>query len=361
MAVPHRSRTEIADKLADKMERLRVLELDTKRLQKEVLDARVIRKEIFKLANTKPEIPLWMQTGSKAPKHGPGLPVAVASDWHFGETISSNQIGGVNSYNIEIAHKRARAFFDGIVTLLKRHMVTPKYEGIVLCLGGDMISGSIHAELLETNSLSSIPAVLDLFGVLIAGIDQLIREFGSVVIPCVTGNHGRMTLKMPSKERCHTNFDWLLYQMLEKHFESNTKVIFLISDGVDQLFKVYNHRFLLTHGDTLGKGGDGVIGCLGPIVRGDHKTRSRNGQIGQEYDTLICGHYHQLMFLSRVIVNGSLCGYGEFAANTLRAPFEVPRQALFCIHPEHGITYQMPILVEPNKLHATTDWVSWKA
>jgi hypothetical protein len=248
---------------------------------------------------------------------------------------------------------------------MKKHMVKPVYPGIVLCLGGDMVSGNIHQELLETNELPTIPAMLDLCGVLIKGIDLLQEEFGKVVLPCVTGNHGRNTIKMPAKERCYTSFDWLLYQMLEKHYElkyqgkKNAPVQFIISGGVDQLFRVYNHRFLLTHGDTLGRGGDGIIGSIGPLIRGDHKTRSRNGQIGQEYDTLLCGHYHQLMWLDRVVCNGSLIGYNEFAGNVLRAPFEAPRQALFAVHPELGITYQMPILVEPKKLHSKVEWVAW--
>jgi len=245
------------------------------------------------------------------------------------------------------------------VTLLKSYMVRPTYPGIVLCLGGDMLSGNIHPELVDTNESQVMPAMLDLMGVMIEGIDQLIVEFGTVIIPCVTGNHARNTLKIQSKERNYTSFDWLLYQFLDKYYENNINVQFLIADGTDQAFRVYDHKFLLTHGDTLGKGGDGIIGCIGPIIRGDQKTRSRNGQIGQPYDTMICGHYHQLMWLSKVIVNGSLCGYNEFAANTLRAPFEVPRQALFCVHPEKGVTFQMPILVEENPPVTKTAWISW--
>jgi hypothetical protein len=28
-------------------------------------------------------------------------------------------------------------------------------------------------------------------------------------------------------------------------------------------------------------------------------------------------------------------------------------------HPEHGITFQMPVLVEKGKSQEWTDWVSW--
>ena len=361
MSTPKKTPDTTANLLAEKTERLKIAELDLKRLQKEVLDARIIRREIFKLAEAQPDLPGWTKAAEKGSLKGPGCPIAFASDWHWGENIVPDQIGGVNEYTMEIAHARAKRFFQRIVALLKNHMVRPEYPGIVLCLGGDMLSGNIHQELAETNEIGVMPAMLDLFGVMVEGIDLLVKEFGRVTLPCVSGNHARNTLKMQSKERCHTNFDWLLCQILEKHYEKNKSVEFAISNGVDKRFQAFGHTFLLSHGDTMGKGGDGIIGCLGPIIRGDQKTRARNGQIGQPYDTLLIGHYHQLMWIGKkVISNGSLCGYNEFASNTLRAPFEVPQQALFCVHPEHGITYQMPILVEPTKVNKNTKWVSWE-
>ncbi|MBA2590982.1 MAG: hypothetical protein M3495_19925 [Pseudomonadota bacterium] len=75
---------------------------------------------------------------------------------------------------------------------------------------------------------------------------------------------------------------------------------FAIPDGPDCLYRVYNHRYLLTHGHQF-RGGDGMIGALGPIIRGDHKKRSRNGQIDMGYDTLVIGHWHQLIELNRLI------------------------------------------------------------
>ena len=367
MATPHRSRTELADTLAEKMERLRFLEHENKRLSKETLDAKIIRKEIFKLSAKKPDLPGWMLGVNPTYKtSGPGIPLLFGSDWHWGERVNPAEIGGVNQFDMQTAHRRARVFFTSAVEMLKKHMVNPKYPGIILILGGDLLSGDIHAELSKTNAKPTIPALLDLFGVLVEGIDFLQKEFGTVIIPCVTGNHGRTTDKIQSKERHYTSYDWLLYQMLEQHYTlrgdaPSKNVKFLISDSVDQLFQVYNHKFLLTHGDTLAKGGDGIIGCVGPMIRGDQKTRSRNGQIGQSYDTLLCGHFHQQLSIgTRVLSNGSLIGYNEFAANTLRAPFEEPKQLLFCVHPERGITYQMPIFLEPKKVHEEKTWISWQ-
>lgn len=167
-------------------------------------------------------------------------------------------------------------------------------------------------------------------------------------------------MKTRMKGRNHTSFDWLTYSFLAKRFEGDKRVSFFIPDAPDAYYKIYNHKYLLTHGDMLGKGGDGIIGAIGPIIRGDVKKRSRNAQVDMEYDTLLCGHYHQLMMLERVIVNGSLKGYDEYA-NANNFGFEQPRQALWITHPHQGITFSMPVNVDvKRKQDIKTDWVGWK-
>jgi hypothetical protein len=220
-----------------------------------------------------------------------------------------------------------------------------------------MISGNIHDELSATNEINSMPAVLDLFVHIGAAIKQLADTFGNVFVPCVSGNHGRDTRKIWGKDRHHTSFDWLLYCFLAKRFEDDPRVTFHIPDGPDAYYSIYDYRYLLTHGDQF-RGGDGMIGALGPILRGDHKKRSRNSQIDMEYDTLLLGHFHQLIQLNHVIVNGSLKGYDEYAyANNFR--FEQPQQAMWLTHPKHGITCRWPVQVgEVVKSEMKTSWVS---
>jgi hypothetical protein len=118
--------------------------------------------------------------------------------------------------------------------------------------------------------------------------------------PCCSAFCGTLPSAPAARSsRCSqkANFDWLLYQLLAKHFAREPRVQFALPDGPDCLYRVYNHRYLLTHGDQF-RGGDGLIGCLGPIVRGDHKKRSRNNQVDQGYDTLLLGHWHQLFSCS---------------------------------------------------------------
>lgn len=325
---------------------------------KEDITAEYIKKSIFGLKEDaeKIEAPKWLIEPHKATS-SPGVPTLFMSDLHWGERVFPSQIGGVNEYNLEIAQRRARNLIERTIDLLFSHMVNPNYPGLVLALGGDMVSGGIHEELLATDEKEIMPIVLDLVAVLIWCITMLVERFGKLFIPCVSGNHGRSTHKIRAKGRNFTSFDWLIYHILELHFRGDKRITFHIPDGSDALYRIYEHRYLLTHGDQF-RGGDGVIGALGPIIRGDHRKRSRNGQIGMGYDTMMIGHFHQYIQLQRLIVNGSLKGYDEYAY-TSNFPYERARQALWLTHPKRGITFSLPVNVDDQPgTSAAAEWVS---
>lgn len=333
------------------------LQSDLRDAQQERVDHAMIKHKIIGLTREVNDVvpPAWMKSRERSHSQ-PGVPTLLVSDLHWGEVVDGRQINGANQYNLDIAHSRIRHLAERSVHLCE--IISPKmeYPGLVLPLGGDMFSGNIHDELTATNELNSMPCVLDLYGTLVWMIKFFLEYFPSVFVPCVTGNHGRDTKKIWSKDRHHTSFDWLLYCLLAKHFEQDKRVTFLIPDGPDAYYKIYSHVYLLSHGDQF-RGGDGVIGVLGPIIRGDHKKRSRNMQINMGYDTMLCGHFHQYVQLQRLIVNGSLKGYDEYAyANNF--PYEPAQQALWLTHPKYRITYRMPVQVQQFKDVKVKPWVS---
>jgi predicted phosphodiesterase len=334
------------------------------RLQKEADTAEEIRRVIYEIKECDPEPPAWISklTGPNGKRGGP---VTIWSDWHWGETVSKAEVGGVNEFNAGIARKRAKALVERTIDLSFNHMGRAKteYPGLVLCLGGDMISGDIHEELMVTNDRTPLQAVNDLTDCLAGGIDALATKFGKVFIPCVAGNHGRNTHKIRAKGHLYTNYDWNIYCNLARYYRGNKHVQFLIPPENDAFFNVYGHRFLLTHGHTLGvKGGDGIIGAIGPIMRGRIKVGRSETQVGRDFDTLLMGHWHQMLWLPGCIVNGALKGYDEYARLFLRAPYAQPSQALFFVHPEHGLTAKWEVFLD--KQRRTTDnkdWVTFQA
>lgn len=342
-------------------DQIRNLKAEIRGIHRENITVESVRQEIYGLAAYTPEPPAWLvkEGGSKG---SPGIPVTMWSDWHWGEVVRSVEVAGVNAFNIDIANKRLRLLVERTIDLCFSHQTGAKYPGIVICLGGDMISGEIHEELAETNELRTAPALENLTDALIWALTMMADRFGRVFVPCVVGNHGRMTHKPRAKARVHTSFEWLLYCGLERHFRNDNRIQFMIPGETDAHFRVAGHRYMLTHGDSLGvKGGDGMIGALGPILRGRIKTHTSEAQIGRDFDTMIIGHWHQYLPLPGCIVNGSLKGFDDYARLFLRARFQRPIQALWFTHPKHGITSQWPVYLDDARPEsAERSWVSWE-
>jgi hypothetical protein len=308
-----------------------------------------------KLAVNELQLPHWIF----APKASnlPGVPKIMISDLHWGEQVRKEQVGGVNEYNLVIARKRLRKVIETTIVLAKILDPSMKYPGIVMPLGGDMVSGNIHDELAATNELNTMPTVLDLYRNLVPAIQLMADTFGKVFLPCVSGNHDRDTKKTWKKDRNHTSFGWLLYQFLAAHFADDPRVTFYIPDGSDALYRIYSTRYLLTHGDQF-RGGDGIIGPLGPVTRGEQKKNTRNAAVGQGYDVMEFGHFHKRMVTARLRGNGCTKGYDEYAADG-NFGFEPPSQNFWMTHPDMGITFDAPVFCDMSrKQFKTVDWVS---
>jgi len=252
-----------------------------------------------------------------------------------------------NEYNREIAVRRMRHTFEQTVVLLKSYMNAPKYDGFVLALGGDMVSGNIHKELRETNQEKILKTCLDMASYLESGIKLLADEFGRVFVPCVTGNHGRLNEKYHFKARARDNFDWLIYQLLFKAFRDDNRVTITAPETPDILFGVYSKNFLLTHGDQF-HGGSGISGIFPPLMLGQHRKQKKQNSFQKPFDVMMVGHFHQYIHTESLLVNGSMKGYDEFA-DQYNFPPEPAQQSLCIVRPDGQITYRMPVLCDGGK------------
>lgn len=343
--------------------KVKVLEREIAGIRRDNVTAETVRSQLYQLAALTPDPPRWLD---KPGKNGsPGVPVTVWSDFHWGEKVSLAETGGGNKFNRVIAIERLRRLVTKTISLCTAHMVEPNYPGIVVCLGGDIISGDIHEELRDTNDGYVQQSLLEVQEELITALSKMADAFGRVFVPCVVGNHGRMTHKPRMKGRVFTSYEYNLYCQLERHFKHDKRIQFSIPSETDAFFSVLGHRFMLTHGDTLGvKGGDGIIGAIGPIVRGTTKLGRSEAQLGRDFDTLLMGHWHTYIPRSEacpVIVNGTLKGYDEYARLGLRVAYSRPSQALFFVHKEYGVTAQWQIYLEPKaKSHQSSEWCKFE-
>lgn len=359
-AIPDRERLGYTDQI-------RQLRTDLRKAQRDANTQDDIREGIFGLAAANPDPPAWTHSATHLPGH-PGVPTLFLSDIHYAEMVQPSIDNGQNWYNCSVAHERLRVAVEKTILLTKTCM---RYEGdlpgIVLALGGDMISGNIHQELKETNERRIFPAILALRDILSEVVRTLRDEFRRVWVVGVIGNHARLEDKTPSKGPVETNADWLLYNLLERDWKRTdpTRVAFYVPNGLDASFAVCGHRYCLTHGESMGvRGGDGIIGPIGPIIRGSKKLHTQKEALGMPFDTLLVAHFHQIRFLHNdgVICNGSTVGYNEYAAKGRFTPGPAA-QCLWFTHPDHGICWGQELKLTSQETHdaPTKEWVSWPA
>lgn len=320
---------------------VRQLERALRRREDDSLAAERVRKEIFGLATTPLPRPRWLASKTLTGRETPGTPTLMLSDWHLGERVSRRETAGVNSFGWQVAQERVTRTIETAISLAKDYQVRPNYAGVVVPILGDILTGEIHEELKDTNDVDLLPLIPDAVAMIVQALRRLKGAFGQVYAPAVPGNHGRKDKKYRAKGWATANFDWLVYNLVEMHLNAlgveGVTIDAPISAEVG--YTLHGHRFFCVHGHDLGvKGGDGIIGSIGPIVRGRLKVGSQQAAMGRDFDTLLMGHWHQDVCVPGIIVNNSLKGPDEFSMRVLRAKPTPPSQTLFFTHPHHGIT-----------------------
>lgn len=283
-----------------------------------------------------------------AGKDTPGVPVLMLSDWHIGETVDPAQVHGANEFSAAVADRRVKSVIDRVLHLAFHHVKTPDYPGIVVVLGGDFVSGWLHEELFRTDWCAPTQAANWCVSRLHAALVRLAEAFGKAHVVCVPGNHGRLTKKPMAKGGATSCFDHAIYEALADRLRDDARITWQIPASGDALFQVAGTRFLALHGHELGvKGGDGLIGALGPIMRGAIKTGRAERSLGRDFDVLLLGHFHQSIWQPRsgIVVNGTLKGFDEYSRSQ-RYSYQPPVQTLFFVHPRFGCNLPFDVFAD---------------
>ncbi|OCC05284.1 hypothetical protein BA190_10295 [Labrys sp. WJW] len=264
--------------------------------------------------------------------------VLFLSDLHWGELVDLAQLDGLNSYNLAIAGARLGRWVRTVIDLATRHWSGEPPERIILVLGGDMVSGEIHAELARTNEALALPAVRDLVGHLVGAIRAFRREIGCPVdVISIAGNHGRTTFKPEAKQMAETSYDTLVGTLLEMALQADEGVAFFAPKSPDAVFSVYGWQVLATHGDRIGsRGGQGFIGPAATAARGFKRLMADYATRRIHLDLILAGHFHTPLQLEEGFINGSLPGPTEYSRDGRFRPHP-PKQLFLTMHPRRLI------------------------
>lgn len=273
---------------------------------------------------------------------GSATAVLCATDWHSEENIEAATIGGLNSYNIDIAQRRIETAFTKYVKMIDFASSLSKIRDVVLWLGGDLINGYIHEELEESNFLGPAEAIQFVQDQIASGVKFLLKET-NLPITIVTnyGNHGRSTKRRRVSTGYKTSWEWLAYNSVAKFdgFASEPRVHWKIEKGYFNWLDIEGHPFRFHHGDGLKYNG-GVGGITIPVNKA---IAQWNKSKRARFD--VFGHYHQYIYNWNWLAVGCLCGYNAYA-ESIKADYQPPTQAFMTVDKEYGPVLALPVFVE---------------
>ncbi len=317
-----------------------VLERQGREMQRALHKSGTVRQSVLGLSEAMPEPPVFIPT-TKHQSTAEAI-VLMATDWQWGEVVDLTVMDGVNSYDLAIARKRAERLFQTTVELSTTFWTGPAPQRLILVLGGDLISGEIHEELAKTNELLSLPALKDVTGYIIAGINLLLDKLECPIdVIVIPGNHGRTTRRPEHKQYALTSYDNLIGDFVELYYRSSKRKRcpkFYSPASGDALLSLFGWNFLITHGDRMGsRGGTGFGGAIYTIARGFKRLTQDYAARRIQLDYIICGHFHSSYKLDEGYSSASLVGPSEFSRDWRMVP-QPASQLFLAVHPKRGIT-----------------------
>lgn len=277
----------------------------------------------------------------KLKRHAKGKPesvVALLSDAHIGERVDLEETGGLSHYDFETFTRRYQYHVDGIGGICLGKLMGYDFSELRVVALGDMVSGIIHDELVETSDGTLMDWLIDGSSVIAQGLRQLAAEFPKVAVDWHFGNHGRVTQK-PRFKRRWVNYDYLMGHMVSLHLADQRNITFTNHKSFWSLIDVQGRSLLNLHGDNI-KGWNGLP--VYGINRAIGNLESLLAQRNHRFELVNLAHFHQTGLLERmtcdVMLNGSIIGANEFSIGALFAGAK-PRQVMYGVHPDRGQTW----------------------
>jgi hypothetical protein len=285
-----------------------------------------------------------------APKVASGKSESIAvfawSDWHLEELVLADQVSNTNEYNLKIADARFLKLLHGGMAWWKIASRDTTIKTIVLALLGDFITGSIHEDLAEGNQLAPADAIHKAYSMIVSGIKFMLENTPrdvTFVIPCHSGNHGRMTQKQRIATEAGNSLEYFMYLILRDYFQTEKRVKFIVQPGYHSYVRCFDGAYNIRchHGHQMSYQG-GVGGISISVNKAIAKWNTSMPDISLD----LFGHFHTRFDGGAFISNGSLIGMTAYGVS-IKAGWERPSQTFFLVNREYASkTLVAPIFVE---------------
>lgn len=317
------------------------LKLEQQKRNQAEAELRNSERNLETLLGTKDRVRARKIKGSGRGRRGTATAVLCCNDWHVEGCVTRQSVDGANEFNLKIAEQRINRTWQKALYLLDFTRNISNIHELVLWLGGDLINGTIHEELEESNFLGPAEAVMYVQDRVATGIDLLLKEAKLDRITVVTnyGNHGRSTRKRRISTGYRHSWEWLAYNNLAGWYRNTPKVTFKIEQGYHNWLDIQRRTVRFHHGDAIRFAG-GVGGVTVPLRK---KIAQWNKRRTADLDVL--GHFHQFIDCWDHVVCGCLVGYDAYALE-IGAEFQQPTQTFLVIDRAYGKVLTVPIFCE---------------
>lgn len=242
-----------------------------------------------------------------AHKSGVRYAVALFSDAHIEETVTSDSVLGLNEYNVDIAEARIKAYFRNLLSCCQRDRVETLYFASL----GDTISGFIHSELEQENGLTPSEAVVKAQSIIVSGLKYLSEAGLNIVFIGIVGNHSRTTKKIQHANGFKMSYEWIMYQNIKNICEIiGVNAKFVIPNSEMAVVDVEDgRRFIFVHGYQIKSSGTNTVCGIYPALNRLAMKWDRTFH----QDKIYLGHFHSCVSIPCATVNGSIIGFNAYA------------------------------------------------
>ena len=253
----------------------------------------------------------------------------------------------IHSYDFTLFNRRLWGWANQVLNLANYRRNIAKVDDLVIPMLGDMISGDIHEELSKTNIDHCMGQMIRGANLIAQALRYLAPHFSSISVPCVVGNHGRMTRKPPMKDK-FMDWDYLMYQWIAALVHKQSNIEFHIPKSFLTVFPVCNRNILAMHGDAVSGAGSlasitKVLTNLRSVLHFKKGLENETGEVPDtipaHFDSVMIGHFHRVDELDIGTGSAHICGCmkgaDEFAMTRLQAVTK-PQQIVTYWHPKYG-------------------------
>ena len=236
--------------------------------------------------------------------------VALFSDAHIEETVKPSSVLGKNEYNIDIARERIENYFVNLVNCLN----ADEADYLIFASLGDTISGYIHEELAQCNSMTPLEATVEAQNLIYSGLCYIcenIKTVKKIEFIGIVGNHSRTTKKIQHANGYKQSYEWIMYQNIMNQCKAKgLDINFNIPESEMAVVTAPDGRvFMFMHGYQVKSGGNGTVCGIYPAL---NRLSMKLAKVFHQ-NKIYIGHFHSCVSIPNAVVNGSIIGYNAFA------------------------------------------------